>query len=53
MLIFTNLAIWSPNTGRMRLSLTVFRIVVAVIFYSKIYQIIFFKKIIFNINPSK
>jgi hypothetical protein len=39
MLIFINLAIWSTNTtGRMRLSLTVFRIMVTVVFYSKMYQ---------------
>jgi hypothetical protein len=34
MLIFINLAIWSPNTpGRMRPSLTVFRTMVTVVFY--------------------
>jgi len=39
MLIFINLTIWSPNiTGRMRLSLTVFRTMVTVVFDSKMYQ---------------
>jgi hypothetical protein len=39
MLIFINLAIWSPNTTRrMRLSSTVFRTMVMVVFYSKMYQ---------------
>jgi hypothetical protein len=36
MLIFINLAIWSANTtGKMRLSLTVFRTMVTVVFFSE------------------
>jgi len=36
MLIFINLAIWSPNTtGKIRLSLTVFKTIVTVVFYSE------------------